>query len=139
MRRFTLTTSLLGPDRRIELRVYETKGWMRRVVHGLTGDGDDLRIEGAAHLYVLDTDPTDAFAVVYLCRPYLNLTVIAHELHHATLGIYGAFMGDAAVDEYHAGNEALAHMFSDALSATLETLTQEGYDVDGYRPWWEAA
>ncbi|MCB2412364.1 hypothetical protein LGT39_05815 [Demequina sp. TTPB684] len=66
---------------------------------------------------------------------------MAHELHHATLGIYGALVDpETPVPEVLTnGNEELAHMFSEALVSTLETLAQSGYEIDGYRPWWVAA
>jgi hypothetical protein len=114
---------------------------MRRVCHGITGDPLDLCADGVTHLYLSNEETREALAFVYLCCPALSVEVVAHELHHATLGIYGAFVDpETPVPEVLTNaNEELAHMFSEALVSTLETLAQSGYEIDGYRPWWVAA
>lgn len=132
MMRFRVKSTVLGPERVIDVFVYQTRGWMRRVCHEKSGDPHDLAAEAATHAYVSESDPRDVYARVYLCVPALRVDILAHELHHATLAIYGASLDPQtlATDVLTNHNEDLAYLFSDTFDAVLEALTGGGYDIE---------
>lgn len=141
-RRWTVTTSITGTPRAVEVVLYSDvnhlrgaatrhNAWSREratyknalgVCHGFTrysidADGNEIQDE--------------TVAIIRLCLPYLTPLVITHEVAHAAQHIYGLdhiTEGDLADDHMHAGNEEFAHLYGELFGAIWPMLREQAHD-----------
>ena len=63
--------------------------------------------------------------IIRLCRDRLDLEVVAHEVSHAALAIYGASTQyEPAGQMFSINNETLAYIYSGMLAAIVKQLTK---------------
>ena len=138
-RAWVIDTSVSGKEREINLVLYEDIEEMRADALGFSrgiGEQDipDDHYEHAAavsHAYETIDEETEEqqpeIGTLRFCVDYLDSMILAHESVHIAQWLYqldvlGTESTELAVEHFHGGNEAFAHMLSDVFGAVLNTI-----------------
>lgn len=126
-----VSSSALGERETVYLIVYRTAEQMQRAGHLFNGEPLSPMCLGMTQTYA-DEDGRTTAVIVRLAQRFLTAPIIAHELHHAALAIYGAHVGNRISRRAHLThhNEPAAHLFSELLDGTLRHLLRRGYKVE---------
>lgn len=137
-RAWIINTSVSGKEREINIVLYEDIEEMRADALGFSRQiGEDIpddHYEHAAavsHAYEMIDEETEEqqpeIGTLRFCTDYLDSMILAHESVHIAQWLYrldalGGESVELAVDHFHGGNEAFAHMVSDVFGAVLKTI-----------------
>lgn len=137
-RAWVIDTSVSGKEREINLVLYEDIEEMRADALSFSQQigeevPDDHYEHAAAvsHAYEMIDEETEEqqpeIGTLRFCVDYLNSMILAHESVHIAQWLYrldvlGGESTELAVDHFHGGNEAFAHMVSDVFGAVLNTI-----------------
>lgn len=116
-RRLVVTTWHVEPPREVEVILYRNAQSMRRACRRSDTTMTFSHALGACHQW------RGGPIVVRLIEDRLTLRVLAHELLHAALAVYGETMTtELAADVLTAWNEDIAHLYDDLLTSVLRAL-----------------
>ena len=137
-RAWVIDTSVSGKEREINLVLYEDIEEMRadalsfsRQIGEDTSDDHYEHAAAVSHAYEMIDEETEEqqpeIGTLRFCVDYLNSMILAHESVHIAQWLYrldvlGGESVELAVDHFHGGNEAFAHMVSDVFGAVLNTI-----------------
>ena len=137
-RAWIINTSVSGKEREINIVLYEDIEEMRADAldfsRRIGEDISDDHYEHAAavsHAYETIDEETEEkqpeIGTLRFCADYLDSMILAHESVHIAQWLYqldvlGTESTELAVEHFHGGNEAFAHMVSDVFGAVLNTI-----------------
>lgn len=137
-RAWVIDTSVSGKEREINLVLYEDIEEMRsdalsfsRQIGEEVPDDHYEHAAAVSHAYEMVDEETEEqqpeIGTLRFCVDYLNSMILAHEAVHIAQWLYrldvlGGESVELAVDHFHGGNEAFAHMVSDVFGAVLKTI-----------------
>lgn len=137
-RAWVIDTSVSGKEREINLVLYEDIEEMRsdalsfsRQIGEEVPDDHYEHAAAVSHAYEMVDKETEEqqpeIGTLRFCVDYLNSMILAHEAVHIAQWLYrldvlGGESVELAVDHFHGGNEAFAHMVSDVFGAVLKTI-----------------
>ena len=132
MRPFVVASRFCDDREEIFVCVYPTAEQMIQEAAVFNGTSVEYLADaqGITQTYVDENNRTIA-VVVRLAEPYLSLNVVAHEVNHAAMAIYGAHIGERVSRRAHFNhaNEKMAYLYGELLERTVRGLRRRGYGV----------
>jgi hypothetical protein len=135
-RRIRVTSSALGFPATVTVWVYPDLDALSRATSRFNGNwyaGTDTRAVTQLLTWTRDDGTVDPHPIVRLIEGHLGTEVLVHEMHHATLAIYGATLKPNARAGAHLThyNEPLAYLHGELVRRLVDRLYAHGYYTPG--------